>query len=229
MNNIQHLSKLITEIKNPSKALNAASLLKAIELFTGFCLYLVCDALHAKQKNFQITSGIFDGNIIADMPKNEIEKYSKAADAAYQYVHIIKQEEAFTDVLSELFEDLYLTGKSGDGLGQFLTPNDISSLTASLLASSAPSGTFYEECCGAASMTLAKLRERSKREGHYLDQAVQMNDIDPLMVKMAIVQIMAPVAFKDVDIKAVKIFKGNALLNSLEPIFTYTSYQDKNK
>ena len=36
MNNIQHLSKLITEIKNPSTALNAASILKAIEIFTGF-------------------------------------------------------------------------------------------------------------------------------------------------------------------------------------------------
>lgn len=229
MNNIKHLSKLITEIKNPSKALNAASLLKAIELFTGFCLYLVCDALHAKQKNFLITSGIFDGNIIADMPKNEIEKYSKAADAAYKYVHIIKQEEAFTDVLSELFEDLYLTGKNGDGLGQFLTPNDISSLTASLQASSDPSGTFYEECCGAGSMTLARLRERCRREGHYLDQAVQMNDIDPLMVKMAIVQVMAPIAFKDVDIKSVKIFNGNALLNNFKPSFNYISYHNKNK
>ncbi|NKH57058.1 hypothetical protein ET997_19575 [Salmonella enterica subsp. enterica serovar Infantis] len=228
MNNRHHLSKLITEIKNPSSPSNATNLIKGIELFTGFCLYLVCDALHAKQKNFQITSGIFDGNIIANMPKNEIEKYSKAASAAYHYVHIIKQEEAFTDVLSELFEDLYLTGKNGDGLGQFLTPNDISSLTSSLQASSDPSsGTFYEECCGAGSMTLARLRERYRREGHYLDQAVQMNDIDPLMVKMAIVQIMAPVAFKDVDIKSVKIFNGNALLNNLKQSFSYTSYHNK--
>lgn len=229
MNNIQKLSKLITEIKNPSKALNAASLLKAIELFTGFCLYLVCDALHAKQKNFQITSEIFDGNIIKKMPKNEIIKYTKAADAAFLYMDIIKQEEAFTDVLSELFEDLYLTGKNGDGLGQFLTPMDISSLTASLQATSGQSGTFYEECCGAGSMTLARLRERCRREGHYLEQAVQMNDIDPLMVKMAIIQVMAPVAFKDIDLKSVKIFNGNALLNNLKPSFSYTSYQNKNK
>ncbi|HCQ0109905.1 TPA: N-6 DNA methylase [Citrobacter braakii] len=229
MNDIQKLSKLITEIKNPSSPSNATNLIKGIELFTGFCLYLVCDALHAKQKNFQITSGIFDGNIIANMPKNEIEKYSKAASAAYHYVHIIKQEEAFTDVLSELFEDLYLTGKNGDGLGQFLTPNDISSLTASLQASTDPSGTFYEECCGAGSMTLARLRERSRREGHYLEQAIQMNDIDPLMVKMAIVQVMAPVAFKDIDIKSVKIFNGNALLNNLKLSFSYTTYQNKNK
>ncbi|WP_249263650.1 N-6 DNA methylase [Salmonella enterica] len=140
---------------------------------------------------------------------------------------IIKQEEAFTDVLSELFEDLYLTGKNGDGLGQFLTPMDISSLTASLQATSGQSGTFYEECCGAGSMTLARLRERCRREGHYLEQAVQMNDIDPLMVKMAIVQIMAPVAFKDVDIKSVKIFNGNALLNNLKKSFSYTSYHNK--
>ena len=152
MNDIQKLSKLITEIKNPSSPSNATNLIKGIELFTGFCLYLVCDALHAKQKNFQITSGIFDGNIIANMPKNEIEKYSKAASAAYHYVHIIKQEEAFTDVLSELFEDLYLTGKNGDGLGQFLTPMDISSLTASLQATSGQSGTFYDT--GKAQRTL---------------------------------------------------------------------------
>lgn len=230
MNNIQLLSKLITEIKNPSSPSNATNLIKGIELFTGFCLYLVCDGLTKKKDStFKITSEIFDGNIIANMPKNEVVKYTRAADAAFLYMDIIKQEEAFTDVLSELFEDLYLTGKNGDGLGQFLTPMDISSLTASLQATSGQSGTFYEECCGAGSMTLATLRERCRREGHYLDQAVQMNDIDPLMVKMTIVQIMAPVAFKDVDIKTVKIFNGNALLNNLKPSFSYTSYQNKNK
>ena len=227
MNNIQHLSKLITEIKNPLSPSNANNLIKGIELFTGFCLYLVCDGLAKKDSLFKITSEFFDGNIIKNMSKNEVVKYTKAADAAFLYMDIIKQEEAFTDVLSELFEDLYLTGKNGDGLGQFLTPMDISSLTASLQATSGQSGTFYEECCGAGSMTLARLRERCRREGHYLEQAVQMNDIDPLMVKMAIVQIMAPVAFKDVDIKSVKIFNGNALLNNLKQSFSYTSYHNK--
>ncbi|EIZ2097756.1 N-6 DNA methylase [Salmonella enterica subsp. enterica serovar Infantis] len=229
MNNIQKLSKLITEIKNPSSPSNATNLIKGIELFTGFCLYLVLDGLTKKDSSFKITSEIFDGNIIKNMSKNEVVKYTKAADAAFLYMDIIKQEEAFTDVLSELFEDLYLTGKNGDGLGQFLTPNDISNLTSSLQASSRHSGTFYEECCGAGSMTLARLRERCRREGHYLDQAIQMNDIDPLMVKMAIVQIMAPVAFKDVDIKSVKIFNGNAILNNLKSSFSYTSYHNKNK
>lgn len=229
MNNIKKLSKLITEINNPSSPSNTTNLIKGIELFTGFCLYLVCDRLTMKDSTFKITSDIFDGNIIKNMPKNEIVKYTKAAEAAFLYIDIIKQEEAFTDVLSELFEDLYLTGKNGDGLGQFLTPMDISSLTASLQASSGHSGTFYEECCGAGSMTLARLRERCRREGHYLEQAVQMNDIDPLMVKMAIVQVMAPVAFKDIDIKSVKIFNGNALLNNLKLSFSYTTYQNKNK
>ncbi|EGJ1860766.1 N-6 DNA methylase [Salmonella enterica subsp. enterica serovar Schwarzengrund] len=226
MNNIQKLSKLITEIKSPSSPSNATNLIKGIELFTGFCLYLVCDRLTMKDSTFKITSDIFDGNIIKNMPKNEIVKYTKAAEAAFLYMDIIKQEEAFTDVLSELFEDLYLTGKNGDGLGQFLTPNDISSLTASLQASS---GTFYEECCGAGSMTLARLRERCRKEGNYLEQAVQMNDIDPLMAKMALVQVMAPVAFKNIDIKSVKIINGNALLNNLKPSFSYTSYRNKNK
>ncbi|EJP3837754.1 N-6 DNA methylase, partial [Salmonella enterica subsp. enterica serovar Infantis] len=224
MNNIQKLSKLITEIKNPSSPSNATNLIKGIELFTGFCLYLVFYGLTKKDSSFKITSDILDGNIIKNMPKNEIVKYTKAAEAALLYIDIIKQEEAFTDVLSELFEDLYLTGKNGDGLGQFLTPMDISSLIASLQASTDPSGTFYEECCGAGSMTLARLRERCRREGHYLEQVVRMNDIDPLMVKMAIVQVMAPVAFKDMDIKSVKIFNGNALLNNLKPSFSYTSH-----
>ncbi|HAL9372409.1 TPA: N-6 DNA methylase, partial [Escherichia coli] len=186
MNNIQHLSKLITEIKSPSTALNAASILKAIELFTGFCLYLVCDALHTKQKTFQITSGIFDGNIIANMPESEIDKYSKAADAAYQYVHIIKQKEAFTDVLSELYEEIYLTGKCGDGLGQFLTPDDVSSLLSSLtMRSRADTAKINEECCGAGSIVLSTLKELHQKNGSYLDTTLNLNDIDPLMVKMA--------------------------------------------
>lgn len=225
MNNIQHLSKLITEIKNPSTALNAASILKAIELFTGFCLYLVCDALHTKQKTFQITSGIFDGNIIANMPKNEIEKYSKAADAAYQYVHIIKQKEAFTDVLSELYEEIYLTGKCGDGLGQFLTPNDVSRLLSSLtMRSRADTTKINEECCGAGSIVLSTLKELHQKNGSYLDTTLNLNDIDPLMVKMAIIQVMAPIAFKNnVDIKEINIFNQNVLLNKINQVFKYVS------
>ncbi len=35
MNNIQHLSKLITEIKNPSTALNAASIFKSNRTLYG--------------------------------------------------------------------------------------------------------------------------------------------------------------------------------------------------
>ncbi|EPF5079372.1 N-6 DNA methylase [Yersinia enterocolitica] len=225
MNNIQHLSKLITEIKNPSTALNAASILKAIELFTGFCLYLVCDALHVKQKNFQITSGIFNGNIIANMPKNEIDKYSKAADAAYQYVHIIKQKEAFTDVLSELYEEIYLTGKCGDGLGQFLTPDDVSSLIASLgIRSRADTAKINEECCGAGSIVLSTLKELHQKNGSYLDTTLNLNDIDPLMVKMAIIQVMAPIAFKEnVDIKEINIFNQNSILNKNKYVFKYIS------
>ncbi|EHH1421970.1 N-6 DNA methylase [Salmonella enterica subsp. enterica serovar Typhimurium] len=225
MNNIQHLSKLITEIKNSSTALNAASILKAIELFTGFCLYLVCDALHTKQKTFQITSGIFDGNIIANMPENEIEKYSKAADAAYQYVHIIKQKEAFTDVLSELYEEIYLSGKCGDGLGQFLTPDDVSSLIASLgIRSRADTAKINEECCGAGSIVLSTLKELHQKNGSYLDTTLNLNDIDPLMVKMAIIQVMAPIAFKEnVDIKEVNVFNQNSLLNKTNQVFKYTS------
>ncbi|HBX5304525.1 TPA: hypothetical protein MH412_24930 [Klebsiella pneumoniae] len=224
MNNIQHLSKLITEIKKPSTVLNAASVLKAIELFTGFCLYLVCDALHTKQKTFQITSGIFDGNIIANMPENEIEKYSKAADAAYQYVHIIKQKEAFTDVLSELYEEIYLSGKCGDGLGQFLTPDDVSSLLSSLTMRSRSKTAIYEECCGAGSIVLSTLKELHQKNGSYLDTTLNLNDIDPLMVKMAIIQVMAPIAFKEnVDIKEINIFNQNGLLNKTNQVFKYIS------
>ncbi|HAF6515539.1 TPA: N-6 DNA methylase [Salmonella enterica] len=225
MNNIQHLSKLITEIKSPSTALNAASILKAIELFTGFCLYLVCDALHTKQKTFQITSGIFDGNIIANMPENEIEKYSKAADAAYQYVHIIKQKEAFTDVLSELYEEIHLTGKCGDGLGQFLTPDDVSSLITSIgMRSRADTAKINEECCGAGSIVLSTLKELHQKNGCYLDTTLNLNDIDPLMVKMAIIQVMTPIAFKEnVDIKEINIFNNNTLLNINKQVFKYTS------
>lgn len=83
MNNIQHLSKLITEIKNPLSPSNANNLIKGIELFTGFCLYLVCDGLTKKKDStFKITSEIFDGNIIANMPK-KIYKSSRCRFSLY--------------------------------------------------------------------------------------------------------------------------------------------------
>ena len=71
---------------------------------------------------------------------------------------------------------------------------------------------------------LSTLKELHQKNGSYLDTTLNLNDIDPLMVKMAIIQIMAPIAFKEnVDIKEINIFNHNALLNKNKQVFKYTS------
>lgn len=81
------------------------------------------------------------------------------------------------------------------------------------MRSRADTAKINEECCGDGSIVLSTLKELHQKNGSHLDTTLNLNDIDPLMVKMAIIQVMAPIAFKEnIDIKEVNIFNQKLLI-----------------
>lgn len=233
MKDMKTLCDMITNIKKPSSAINAVSLLKSVEIFTDCSLALVIFGLGLKQKDFKIDEDFFNVRAINEWSGGDAFIFEKAMEAAIYYTEIVKEGRAFRDILTEIYETLYLSGKSGDGLGQFLTPMDVSDLIAKLASTKKGKSlvndiSINDDCCGTASMPLSALRETVKETQLYINKKVSLNDIDPLMVKMAIIQVMAPVAFKEYDLKEVSIYCGNMLLNNPRSVFQY-KYKVKEK
>ena len=233
MKDMRKLCDMITNIKKPSSAINAASLLKSIEIFTDCSLALVIFGLGLKQKDFKVDEAFFNVRSINEWSGEDDFIFEKAMEAAIYYTEIVKESRAFRDILTEIYETLYLSGKAGDGLGQFLTPMDLSNLIAKLASTKKGKSlvndtSINDDCCGTASMPLSSLRETVKETQLYTNKKVSLNDIDPLMVKMAIIQVMAPVAFKEYDLKEVSIYCGNILLNNPHCVFQY-KHKKKNE
>lgn len=231
MKDMKILCDMITNIKRPSSATNATSILKSIEIFTDCSLALVIFGLGLKQKDFKIDEDFFNVRSINEWSGGDDFIFEKAMEAAIYYTEIVKENRAFSDILTEVYETIHLSGKAGDGLGQFLTPMDVSNLIAKLAStkkgkSSVNDTSINDDCCGTASMPLSALKEIVKESEIFINRKVSLNDIDPLLVKIAIIQVMAPVAFKEYDLKEVSIFCGNALLQNSHCVFRY---KDKKK
>lgn len=132
MKDMKILCDMLTNIKRPSSATNATSILKSIEIFTGCSLALVIFGLGLKQKDFKIDEDFFNVRSINEWSGGDDFIFEKAMKAAIYYTEIVKENRAFSDILTEVYETIHLSGKAGDGLGQFLTPMDVSNLIAKL-------------------------------------------------------------------------------------------------
>lgn len=230
MKDMKKLCDLITNIKKPSSASNANTMLKSVELFTDIVLGLTTCAMSLNHQYFEMDKHFFNVDEIGTSPSVDPILFDKGMSAAIYFIEMIKEREAFSDILAETFEAIYLTGKSGDGLSQFLSPTDIANLIADLSLSKydGKDNIFInDDCCGAGSLVLPFIRKSIKPNDSYIDKKIHLNDIDPLMVKMAIIQIMAPVAFKMYDLNRVIAFTGNVLTLDSKAVFKYESNKGK--
>ncbi|WP_075498444.1 hypothetical protein [Moritella viscosa] len=130
-------------------------------------------------------------------------KYKYLESEHFKFRKLLKKavkENPFSDVLGEAMMDIVSFDKKG--LGQCMTPNDISMLLAKIqsryrkqgeengLVSSGfggLGGTYYECCVGTGSLTLAQLGEFMTSEAK--EVTVLINDLDERMLKIAIIQI----------------------------------------
>jgi len=129
------------------------------------------------------------------------------------YIEEVDQN-PFEDLLGfVLFEINALDKKS---LGQCFTPPDVARLLSKLTnryveGESRSYGSFSDFCCGSGSLVLAQMETIHETKQHNIN--VIINEIDELMVKTAVVQILMNEMHLDShDIVHLKAYCSNALL-----------------
>ena len=128
------------------------------------------------------------------------------------YCELVRANDPFTDVFSMLHEELLLTGRRGEGLGQFYTPADLADLLAQLMPLLSDGKWIEDFCCGAGSLPLAALKRCALESPRALATVtVVLNDIDDLACKVAFLQIVSNMLIHRVQIGSVLMFNCNCL------------------
>ncbi|EMM2241340.1 hypothetical protein E6W26_29080 [Pseudomonas aeruginosa] len=140
--------------------------------------------------------------------------------AVTHYLHMVRQAEPFTDLLSMLHEEILLTGRRGDRLGQFLTPADLAQALSCLvmdddeIRSMRGVKTIAEPTCGVGSMILAPLARIAAIDPTKISlMDVLINDIDTLMCKAATVQLLASSMMHKMPFYKLKVYNCNLILD----------------
>lgn len=145
---------------------------------------------------------------------HKVNCLDELGQAVVSYCELVQHCEPFTDVLTMLHEEYLLSGRKGEGLGQFYSPADIANFLGGLMFTHALSEgkVFDDDCCGAGSLTLGVLRRCYKQSPELLNSwSLELADIDELACKAAFVQIVATMVTHQIPIHEVKIFNHNIL------------------
>ncbi|WP_162714371.1 hypothetical protein [Pseudomonas putida] len=218
----QEKQNLLGKFKN--ELLNVSSYLKGSEkgklsesykLFIEYSFQMICYAWIDKNMDRRLDNGAWF--YVCQDSKRAYEVFQEnhaLGDALISYFDLVAAHEPFTDLLTMVHEDLLLSGKGGDGIGQFFTPSDLSNLLSELAF---VSGCFTganqsDDCSGAGSLTLGLLKRRFKADPESLKSlTVEMTDIDELACKAAFIQVAASILSHDIAMKRVLVFKSNVL------------------
>ena len=171
---------------------------------------------------FSIKSGFIEKSIIfTDRHKFNIEEkfYNQFDTEIIETANLISleiQKQPLTDVFNNIFEECYLTGKKGEWLGQYLTPNDVSELLTELANLNKEKENNYsigDICAGTGSLIFPLLRKIHKMEGYEGIQKIEIlyNDIDPLMAQLFTAQILTNMIYHNLDFKSLHVHIGNAI------------------
>ncbi|EBU9107201.1 hypothetical protein DMM02_24020 [Salmonella enterica subsp. enterica serovar Virchow] len=165
-------------------------------------------------------SGLINKSIIlTDRHEFKIEEkfYNQFDTEIIETANLISleiQKQPLTDVFNNIFEECYLTGKKGEWLGQYLTPNDISELLTELAnLKKEMNYNIGDICAGTGSLIFPLLRKVYKMEGYEGIQKIEIlyNDIDPLMAQLFTAQILTNMIYHNLDFKSLHIHIGNAI------------------
>ncbi|HHJ4429202.1 N-6 DNA methylase [Enterobacter hormaechei] len=169
---------------------------------------------------FAIQAGFIEKSImLTDRHKFSIEEkfYNQFDTEIIETANLISleiQKQPLTDVFNNIFEECYLTGKKGEWLGQFLTPNDISELLTELAnLKKEINYSIGDICAGTGSLIFPLLRKIHKMEGYEGIQKIEIiyNDIDPLMAQLFMAQILTNMIYHNLDFKSLHVYIGNAI------------------
>lgn len=199
----------------------------AFSVFVKFSLGVMLNQLVARYRHYGITDTELAEHIYIDDTHFSLDRklfdtlnHEALATSVRLYKEVVEALPAFSDVLTMLIEEIALADRSGDGLGQFLTPNDLSSLLATLLhtletnergARSNP-WTFYDMSCGAGSLQLPRVAieaENGREKTNLID--LEMNDLDPFMCCAAALQFVSSIVVHEQDLHQLRVTCSNAL------------------
>lgn len=128
------------------------------------------------------------------------------------YCDLVRACDPFTDVFSMLHEELLLTGRRGEGLGQFYTPSDIANVLAQLMPLLTGGKKIEDFCCGAGSLPLAALKRCAMTTPDALATVtVILNDIDELACKVAFLQVVANMLVHRVQVGEILMYNCNVI------------------
>lgn len=142
------------------------------------------------------------------------------------YCELVRACEPFTDVFSMLHEELLLTGRRGEGLGQFYTPPDLADGLAQLMPLLSAGKIINDICCGAGSLPLAALKRCAMTTPDALATVtVILNDIDELACKVAFLQVVANMLVHRVQLGTVLMYNCNIITEWDEPNTLMVGYK----
>ncbi|RMN21888.1 hypothetical protein [Pseudomonas savastanoi] len=199
----------------------------ALSVFVKFSLGVMLNQLVSRYRHYGITDLELAEHIFIDDTHFALDEKlfstlnaEALATSVRLYKELVEALPAFSDVLTMLIEEIALFRRSGEGLGQFLTPTDLSSLLGSLLhtlesqhrVTGTDPWTFYDSTCGTGSLQLPRVAIEAGKGGAKTSLInLEMNDIDPSMCCAAALQFVTSIVVHEQDLHQLRVTCSNAL------------------
>ncbi|KFE54058.1 N-6 DNA methylase [Pseudomonas syringae] len=199
----------------------------ALSVFVKFSLGVMLNQLVSRYRHYGITDlelaehiTIDDTHFALDRKLFDTLNPEALATSVRLYKELVEALPAFSDVLMSVIEEMYLANKSGEGLGQYLTPPDVAYLIDELIEVSEsnlaqprnePYG-IQDDCSGAGSLTLPRAKtEAAKGRQRIRMLNVKVKDLDPFMCCAAALQFVANIVVHEQDLHQLQVTCSNAL------------------